>query len=74
MRIFTVYFSLEGRQAYTKKSGSKQMKGKRRKARFFLTRSVTYYLLLLLLLLLLPIDNELAIRAFMFGLHSTPEP
>ena len=27
MRIFTVYFSLEGRQAYTKKSGSKQMKG-----------------------------------------------
>ena len=26
MRIFTVYFSLEGRQAYTKKSGSKQMK------------------------------------------------
>ena len=51
------------------------MKGKRRKARFFLTKSVTYYLLLLLLLLLLlPIDNELAIRAFMFGLHSTPEP
>ena len=65
MRILTGYFSLEGRQAHTKKIEVK-------KARFFLTKSVTYYLLLLLLLL--PIDNELAIRAFMFGLHSTPEP
>ena len=40
-------------------SGSKEIKGKRRKERFFLTRLVTYYLF----------DNELAIRAFMFGLH-----
>ena len=27
MRILTVYFSLEGCQAYTKKSGSKEIKG-----------------------------------------------
>ena len=27
MRILTVYFSLEGRQAYTKKSGGEQKKG-----------------------------------------------
>ena len=47
-----------------KKSGSKETKGNRRKARFFLTRLVTYYLF----------DNELAIRAFMFGLHWTLEP
>ena len=59
MRMFTIYFSFEGRQACPKTSGSKEIKGKRRKARFFLTRSVTYYLF----------DNELAIRAFMFGLH-----
>ena len=64
IRILTIYFSLEGRQACPKTSGSKEIKGKRRKARFFLTRLVTYYLF----------DNELAIRAFMFGLHWTPEP
>ena len=46
MRIFTVYFSLEGRQAYTKKPGSKERKGKRRKARFFLIGLVTYFLLI----------------------------
>ena len=59
MRMFTIYFSFEGRQACPKTSGRKEIKGKRRKARFFLTRLVTYYLF----------DNELAIRAFMFGLH-----
>ena len=59
MRMFTTHFSLEERQACPKTSGSKEIKGKRRKARFFLSRSVTYYLF----------DNELAIRAFMFGLH-----
>ena len=59
MRMFTTHFSLKGRQAYPKTSESKEIKGKRRKARFFLTRLVTYYLF----------DNELAIRAFMFGLH-----
>ena len=57
MCILTIYFSLEGRQANTKKSGSKEIKGKKRKLGFFLTRLVTYYLF----------DNELAIRAFMFG-------
>ena len=57
MRMFTIYFSFEGRQACPKTSESKEIK--RRKARFFLTRLVTYYLF----------DNELAIRAFMFGLH-----
>ena len=64
MRTLKVCFSLEGRQANTKKFESKEVKGKRRKARFFLTRLVTYYLC----------DNELAIRAFMFGLHWTLEP
>ena len=64
MRTLKVYFSLEGRQANTKKFESKEVKGKRRKARFFLTRLVTYYLC----------DNELAICTFMFGLHWTLEP
>ena len=59
MRVFIIYFSLEGRQAGTKKSGNKEIKRKRRKARFFLTRLVTYYLF----------DNELVIHAFKFGLH-----
>ena len=59
MRTLEVNFSLEGRQANTKKFENKEVKGKRRKARFFLTRLVPYYLC----------DNELAIRAFMFGLH-----
>ena len=59
MRVFIIYFSLEGRQAGTKKSGSKEIKRKRRKARFFLTRLNPYYFF----------DNELAIRAFKFSLH-----
>ena len=59
MRVFTIYFSLEGRQAGTKKSGSKEIKRKIRKARFFLTRLASYYFF----------DNELVIRAFKFGLH-----
>ena len=59
MRVFIIYFSLEGRQAGTKKSGSKEIKRKRRKARFFLTRLAPYYFF----------DNELVIRAFKFDLH-----
>ena len=50
---------LEGCQAGTKNSGTKEIKGKRRKARFLVTRLVIYHLL----------DNELAIRAFKFGLR-----